>query len=338
MINQELDAQSQANKTLIVGPADSDVGKLFKDGEMPEGFIGINADVNQLKQFNLSQPRTTSPQLRQELQSHAERVSAVAAINFGQDPQSRPTATGQNIQSTESQQPLYDKMENFRGVLAHIAMMMLSRYRQFFPEGLEYYLRTETEDGMGIIPGFLQWPDGALEEQVYVETRCSSSTMNTQMQKQEKLAMLDKAQAFLMPIAQMASQTVMPSPMSGVMAKLLGGYQTLFDDMLTTFEIADKDKINPDLSQEIQLGAMVQALMQQNQMLMAQLNDGPPPGGPGVQGGPPPGERGPGPPGGQPPGGPGLQGPPGMAPPSQGPPSGNPNGGPPAGPGGFGGG
>lgn len=322
MVCQELDAQSSANKTLLVVPAGSDVAKQFKDGEMPEGVVELNADTAQIKQFNLSQPRTTSPEMRRELQSHCERVSAVAAINFGQDPQQRPTATGQNIQSTESQQPLYDKMESFRGALSKLALMMLARYKQFYPAGLEYYLQVPSEDGMTMTPGFVQWQDGAIEEQVYVETRTSSSTMNKQMQKQEKLAMLDKAQAFLMPIAQMASQAVMPSPMAPVMMKLLAGYQTLFDDMLTTFEIADKNKINPDLSQELNLGAMVQSLVQQNQELLAAL-----------QGGPPPGSNGPGPPSGSPPGGPGMGAPPGMAGPQQGPPPGGANGGPPPGPG-----
>ena len=333
MICQELDAQSAANKTLLAVKAGSDVGKQFKDGEVPEGVVEINGDPRtDITQFNLSQPRTTSPQMRSELQMHAERVSAVAAINFGQDPTGRPTATGQTLQSTESQQPLYDKMESFRSSVAKLGLMCLSRYKQFFPEGLQYYLKTETPDGMTILPGVMYWPDEDITEQVYIETRVSSSTMNKNMRRQEKLAMADKIPQIYMTLSQMMSQAVMPSPMSAIMLKLVRGYQLIIDDWLTEFEISNKDDINPDLSQEVQIGAMVQALMAQNQQLMSMLGMAPP-GGPGAPG---PGPQGPGGPGavsGPPPGGPGQRGTPQMGPPQQGPPPPGPNGQRPPGPG-----
>ena len=340
MICQELDAQSAANKTLLVAKSGSDVGKNFKDGEVPEGVIEINGDPRtDLVQFSLSQPRTTSPEMRRELQMHAERVSAVAAINFGQDPTGRPTATGQTIQSTESQQPLYDKMESFRAAVAKLGLMMLSRYKQFFPEGLEYYLKEETPDGMTTLPGIMYWPDQDITEQVYVETRVSSSTMNKNMRRQEKLAMADKIPQVYMTLSQMLQQAVMPSPMSAIMLKLVQGYQVIIDDWLTEFDISHKEQINPNLSQEVNIAGMVQALMAQNQALMAQLNGSPPgqgPGGsgkPGVPGGGPGGPGGPGPPSGQGPSGPGMGGGAGMAPPSAGPPVGPPNGQPQPGPG-----
>jgi len=116
------------------------------------------------------------------------------------------------------------------------------------------------------------------------------------------------------------------------MAKLAQSYQIIIDDWLTEFDVAGKEKINPDLSQEINFGQMVQGLVQQIQNLTGQnvqlqqtlgaiTGMGPDPGGPGMPGppqgptGPPgvppmaPGQPGPMPPGASPGGPPvGLSG------------------------------
>ena len=314
MVCQELDAQSAANVKSVPVRTGSVPASILKEGEIPDGVWEFNGDLEKdLKEFSISQPRTSSPQLRQELQMHAERVAAVSAINFGQDPQQRPTATGQTLQSNEAQQPLYNILESFRTVLAKIALMMLSRYKQFYPEGMPFYLKEDTEDGMTVIPGQIRWQDGAIETQVFIETKVSSGTMNKNLRRQEKLAMVDKIPTVYMTLSQMISQAVMPSPMSAVMAKLVTAYQIIIDDWLTEFEIANKEQINPDLTQEVQIGQMVQQLMQQNAMLMAAL-----------QGGAPPGPGGPG----APPGPPGPGGPPPPPPPPPGPMPGGPPGGP----------
>jgi hypothetical protein len=207
-------------------------------------------------------------------------------------------------------------------------MHMLSRYRQFFPEGLEYYLESQgPEASQRMQQMFLEWPDAAIEEAVVIETKVTSAQMSKHLRKQEVIALLDRVPQVYETMMKMAQTASTPGPMAMIAAKALNGMQDVFGQFLTEFEVPNRDQMNPDWVQEAQVAQMVmqkfnemqqqlQGMGQQLQnkdMQIAQMQGGMPPG---VQGGPMQGPPMGGPFG--PP--PGVQGPPGMGGPPAGPP------------------
>lgn len=306
LLNQELDAQSLANKKLILAKKGSGAEKLFKNGELVDGFYEMSFnDKNDFIDFHLSQPRDTSPQLRQEVRMRAQQLASLNPYNFGQEQIDRPTASGQIRVIEEGQQLLNQKIDQFRERLADVAKIMLDLYRQHFPEGMDYYLRDVNNSGRA------EWAAAALEERIFIETKVSSTTINKNLRKQEALAMVDKIPQVYMTLSQMLQQAVTPSPMSAVMGSLVQGYQLVLDEWMKLFEIPNRELLNPDLTGAVDYGQMVYQLQQQNQMLQQQnmqlgtqlqMLQGPPPGvagppmppggGPGVPP-PPPGVAGP---------------------------------------------
>jgi hypothetical protein len=320
--NQRLDAASKANEKIFgVPPGTAQEFKSVADRDgIRGGVYEISATKEDIVDLTLSQPYSQLDTLEAQFEQQADDLMSMSDYTFGREQIQRPTATGQTSIIEESKQPLFGQLERFRKSFATVIMHMLARYRQFYPEGLEYYIETQDPESQAELRQmFLQWPAEAIEEAVIIETKVTSAQMSKHLRKQETIAMLDRIpQVYetMMGMAQAASQA---SPTSMIAAKLLGGYQAVVDQFLTEFEVPGKEALNPDLVQEAQIAQQVAQQMQQMQSQIQSMGtqlqnaqnqiaglQGAGPAGPGMA-------QVPGPP-------PGVQGPPGMGGPGAGPP------------------
>ena len=336
---QRLDTASLANERPIIVPRGtaSDLKSLVETEGWRTAIYEADVAKDDIFPVELTSGFSQLPQLEAQFEQQADDLMSLSDYSFGREQIQRPTATGQTSIIEESKQPLFSQLERFRKSFATVVMHMLSRYRQFFPEGLEYYLDSQGEEtAQRMQQMFLEWPDEAIEEMVVIETKVTAAQMSKHLRKQEMVALLDRIpQVYetMMGMAQAATQT---GPMSMIAAKALGGMQDVFGMFLTEFEVPNREQLNPDWVQEAQVAQMVtqkfnelqkqmqgmgQQLQNKDQQI-AQLQGGPMQGPQGPQG-PPPGVQG------GPMQGPGMGGPPGPPPGVQGPPG---MGGPPAGP------
>jgi hypothetical protein len=179
----------------------------------------------------------------------------------------------------ESKQPQYLQLERFRDSLSEVVKHMLSRYKQFYPEGLRLYETTQEVDpetGMTAMQEIsVQWPEGSLEDNVDINTKVSSATMSKNIRKQEAIAMLDKIPEVYQGIAQFAFQAASPNPQAPALPmialSLLNGYQKLFDDFLTIFDVPAKEQLNPPLVQEAQVAQQINQQFMELQQQMQQM-------------------------------------------------------------------
>jgi hypothetical protein len=274
--NQRLDAASRANdKTYGVPSGSASTMKQVDRDYMLPGLIEIDAKKDEVIEFKHSEPGFSQlPELEAKLESEADKLSSLSDYSFGQEQIDRPTATGQVQIIEESKQPQYMMLERFRASLAEVCKHVLSRYRQFFPEGLQYYAMQESPEGMQMIQQFFQWPAEAIEKDVIIETKVSSASMSKSLRKQEIVALLDKLIPYyheLMALAQVATDPM--NPMSLIAVKLMNGLYTVMNDMLTEFEVGKKDRLNPELMQEMQVVQQIQQAMQQMQQQINQLSN-----------------------------------------------------------------
>ena len=269
-VNQRLDAASLANARLFLVPPGHPLKKLFDTEGLRTGVVeSLHTSKEEILDFDVRQNFTQAPQLEQNLVFHADKLTGLSPdLSWGMQATDRPTATGDVSRIEEARQPQYIKLQRFRKSLATVILHMLSRYRQFYPEGVTYYIMEEDSD---LLEMFFQWPDDVLEEEVIVETKVSSATMSKQLRKQEVVALMERIPQFyqiLMQVSGLASQP--GNPMSLIAVKLLQGLQVIFDQFMTEFEVAHKDLLNPDLVQEVQV---VQQIMAQMQQLNSQLQN-----------------------------------------------------------------
>lgn len=320
--NQRLDAASKANEKIIGVPpgAAAELKSLADQEGLRGGVYEIQVTKEEIIDLSLSQPFSQLPELENKFETQADDLMSLSDYSFGREQIQRPTATGQVSIIEESKQPLYGQLERFRRSFANVILHMLSRYRQFYPEGLEYYIESQAPQDAGFMQQmFIQWPEEAIEDAVLIETKVTSAQMSKHLRKQEVIALLDRIPQMyqtMMGMAQVASQ---PGPMAMIATKLLNGYQEVANQFLKEFEVPQKESLNPNLVQEAQVAQMVAQQMQQlqtqvnqlgQQLQMAQSQNAALQGG----GGPVPGmAQGPQPP-------PGVQGPPGMGGPPAGPP------------------
>jgi hypothetical protein len=273
--NQRLDAGSKANEVAVLLPP----GHPLLDTVDSEGSIrgGIYKNPGFTKEeiitFNVSQPWTQLPGLEQQLEHHADRVSHIPPTAYGEELAERPTAGGTMNIIEEGKQPTYIQLDRFRKSFAEVVKHMLSRYQQFFPEGLEYYVQSDVANEPEMRRAFFAWPAQALEEEVLIETKVSSSQMSKMARKQEAMALLERIPDVYETMMGMAQAAANPqNPGAVIAAKLLNGYQTTFDRFLTEFEIGKKEEMNPpNLMTEVQSAQLIAQNMQQMQQGLQQL-------------------------------------------------------------------
>jgi len=306
-INQRLDAASRALERLLLLP--DDLVRVFDKNRLHGGVYGNRGYKREdIIDLSVSDTYTQMPQIEQLIQAEADNVTGMNDYMRGNEMIDRPTATGQTSLIEEAKQPLYSQLEDFRAFMSRVALHMLARWKQYYPEGVEVY---GTNEQGQVERNMLQWLPGAISEQLFVEVSVTSAQMSKQVRKQEINAMLDKIGMVYQQLAGLVQAAMQPgSPVAMPMVKLLNGYMLVFRRMLEEFDLVGKEQVAPDLVQEVQVAqqiqqAMVQMQQQmqqmaaQNQQLqgeLAQLSGGPPMAGPA---GPQPGN--PGPPGGPPP-------------------------------------
>lgn len=278
-IQQRLDAASKANEVMVLAPvgASEDLKAITEQDGIRGGWYEVNTDPESIKQFTLSQPYTQLPELEGKFEQNGDDLMSMSPYTFGREQIDRPTATGQVTITEESKQPTFTELGRFLRSFSKMVMHMVARYRQFYPEGMTYYIEQLDEGNRQALEQiFLSWPDAAVEEAVILETKVSSAQMSKQLRKQEIVALLDRIPQLYSTMMEMATQASNPQNPSAMMfARLLGGMQTLVNQFLTEFEVPDKDSLNPDLVQEAQVAqqimAQMQQMAQQNQQLGQQL-------------------------------------------------------------------
>ena len=318
--NQRLDTASLANEKPIIVPRGSatEMKSLIETEGWRTAIYEADVTKEDIFPVELTAGFSQLPQMEDKFEMQADDLMSLSDYSFGREQIQRPTATGQTSIIEESKQPLFSQLERFRRSFAKVVIHMLARYRQFFPEGLEYYLESQgPEAGMQMQQMFLEWPDEAIEDAVIIETKVTSAQMSKHLRKQEVVALLDRVPQMYETMMGMAQAASSPSPMSMMAAKLLNAYQSVVNQFLTEFEVPGKEKLNPELVSEVQVAQMVQQQMQQmqsqiqsmgSQLQQAQAQlaqvqgmQGPGPG-MGGQAMPPPGVQGPPGMGGVPPG------------------------------------
>ena len=305
--NQRLDAASKANEKIICVPPGgaSKMKSAFDRHGIHGGIYEVSAQKDEVWDMSLSQPFTQLPELEGKFEQMGDELMHLNPYSFGNEQIDRPTATGQVTMIEESKQPQFMQLERFRTSFAEVVMHMISRYRQFYPEGMTYYLEAiGPESAAALQRVVLEWPEEAIEESVIVETKVTSAQMSKQLRKQEIVALLDRIPQLYQTMMQMAQGAMSGGPGAMLALKMLHGMQTVVDRFLTEFEVPKKDQLNPDLVQEAQVAQMVQQqmaqLQQQVQTLQGQLQQAAaaqqgmaPGGGMGGPPGPPPGVQGP---------------------------------------------
>lgn len=270
-INQRLDAASRANEVAVMVPPMHPMLKQM-DRDYVRGGIYENPGYgeNDVQTFNVSQPFTQLPQLEETFEHRADRVSNLGPASWGEEPANRPTATGSLQANEELKQPQYLQLERFIRPYSLVVRHMVARYEQAYPEGVRYYAQADPE-GMQLVEQWFNWPDGDLEDQVLIETKVSSATMSKMTRKQEVIALLDKIPQIYQAIMQLGQMAAEPgNPMGIISVKLLGGLQAIFDKFLKEFDVGEREELNPDLIQEVQVVRQIQEAMAQMQQAIQQ--------------------------------------------------------------------
>jgi len=305
--NQRLDAASRANEVAVFTDLD-DVAKRFKDEPFRGGIYKASSAMlenirDHFHQVNFMQPYTQLQTLEADMSNEAAEVANIPPYLQGKETTDRPTATGQVKLIEEAMQPHFERIDRFREYLNLVARMMVSRYKQYFPDGMTYYTagleladldqqeaqmqpqgqmqgpmqgpqQPQQEQTQAVLlKEMLNWPSEFWEDQVIVETRVSSQNMSRSMRKQELLALTDKVISMTKPLMELVSAATTPSPMSLIAEKLVKLVTAHAKDMLTEFDSPHAAMIDMEgeLNAGKQLFEIIQQLQQQLQKMQGQM-------------------------------------------------------------------
>jgi hypothetical protein len=278
-INQRLDQASLANEVAILAPTGHSLHEQA-DGIFRGGIYESNASKDEIQIIRLTEPGFSQlSDLEGIIETRADRAAALTDASFGDETVNRPTATGTMQLIEESKQPQYLQLERFRDAFAEVIKHMLARYKQFYPEGMTIYLDTRSDiERKQLDEYMITWPEGSIEESVFIETKVSSATMSKNARKQELVALMDKFPQLQQTMMQFATLVVNPSQGPGMQMlglKMLQSFWKLMDMFMVEFDIPNKEMLNPPLVEEAQVYAQIQQqfiqMVQQIQMLQQQL-------------------------------------------------------------------
>jgi len=226
--------------------------------------------------------------LSAEIEGNADQIMGTGPYSYGQEQIDRPTASGQVRLMENMDLPLAFKMDLFRKFLAKIAMVMLCRYRQFYPTGSPYVMGG---NGVPLFEEVLQFPEGRVEDQIAVEVKATTAQLSPNIRKQEMNALADRFGELINIQMQLAQAAISPTPMGPFAKQALMVMQNLIRRVAEAFEM-DPSEVMIDVEKGVQDG-LYQILQQQGQaiqqltgILQGGGNGGP--GGPGGPSGPPP--------------------------------------------------
>ena len=193
IIDMLLDSGTLAVKGWFVGTTDHQLVDLFKTQQFNMGdFILLNSLPGESTEvFKLGEPPNNLLELAAILERHINILASINLYNQGQEQVDRPTATGQTLLVEEGKQPLFEKLEICRGAISELSIQMLSRYRQFWQNKVEYTKFVDQQ----FLPGLVQFPPGLIEDKVLVEPKATSAMLSENTRKQEMVALLDRVGA-----------------------------------------------------------------------------------------------------------------------------------------------
>lgn len=268
-INQRLDAASKAQEVAVLLPPNHPMLKQM-DKRSVRGGLYENPGYRKedIITFSVSEPSFSQlPNLEQIFEHRADRVMHLPPATWGEESADRPTATGTMAITEQSQFPQTLQLERFRDSFALVVKHMLSRYRQFYPEGMRLFLQQEDQMGQEMTSYWFNWPDGSIEDEVVLETKVSSSTMSKMIRKQEIVALLDRMPQLYQTMYQMAQMASDPmNPANMVAIKYLEGMRLTADMFFKEFEVPNKEQLNPQLA-----GGIYEQNMQQLQGMVGEL-------------------------------------------------------------------
>lgn len=272
LFNQALDSGGMTG-TMTFIDENTEAGRYFKDNIARAGVFTVSAAgkvSDAIAQFPLGSQINSVQYLIQVLQAEMRELASLTPYHSGIETIQRPTATGQVALIEEGKQPQYNRMDSLRTCLSSIVMMMLCRYRQFFPVDFEYYVQAQAPDRQELTYQVLKWPAESWRRLVTVEMKVSSEQMNRDLRKQAWTALVDKLpQVFeqLMGLAQMAMS---PNPAALVARQMLEfQMKRIIQPWLEEFEVNGREDL--DFASSIDTGTAIQQQFMQMQQQMEML-------------------------------------------------------------------
>jgi hypothetical protein len=335
LISIILDHSTRAVEPLLFYLEGTGLRDHFAEGRLSTGAVEVSSDIvdelkNSIMDVNLQGRLTDLKWVLELILSHMNNVSSIAAAMFGHELAERPTAGGTDRVLTESQQPLSLFLSRWLQFWAEVHTMQFARYRQFKPDGMEFFSRSIDGLSTTLTPETISWEAGYWGEQIGFKTTVSSQTMSRDIRKQELLALLERLPQIIQGLIPLIERAVAGDPVSMLVGQLVQRYLGMVENFFEEFEIATggeelKDGLFSALEIGKQYAELMEGLQGQIQQLKGKLAKYEPPavppgmGGPAGPEGPPvgPGEVGP------PPGAAGM-GPSGGAVPPPAPPVGPP--------------
>ena len=256
ILNQRLDAASRSMNMALFYKANMGVEKYLKNGDTPNGAYPVNSVEDMSKnfaQFQINHPTAPMESLEANIKQDQQKLASLTDYNAGVEQIQRPTATGQVALLEEGRQPQYMRMESFRQFLTRVGVMMISRYRQFHPVDMVYYVQSQDPKDQEVTQKMLQWPAEYWQDKIMIEPAVSSQSMNQDLKKQEQLAVMDKFPQMYQTLMQYIDQSLQPTPMAPIALKVAIAYAKKMARFMEVFEIPGADEL--DFSQEIDIGA-----------------------------------------------------------------------------------
>ena len=270
IMNIGLDAAARAATTVVFINTASDLMRHFPGNVLRPGVYPTTADVSKdIQQFKLSYDAVPLESYSEALDQDMRMVVGIDDTAFGQDVAQRPTATGTTKIMEASAMPIDVMRESFRKELAHIVKMQLARYKQFMPDGLYEFIKSQDEFGQQADADLLTWPEGTIEENIEIETRISSATINRDLKKQEKLALvkqLPEVMNFMLQLG--AGAADLNNPAAPMAIDMLTMYAEAVDDMMREFNFQNMSGQAIKFVADLQIGIKQAQALQEAQQAM----------------------------------------------------------------------
>lgn len=284
-LNIELENGAMGARAFYV--TDDDAAEVLEGRKIRplEVIRGTRPANEAIRELDLSGRITPLANTRVWVEQRSDMIAATSLPMFGIEPVERPTAAGTIREIEEAQQPLFRQLDSLRNFLSRIFMCVLSRDRQFFPRGLEFFVKTESGEMLRRM--FLAFPPGMIERQVVVLPKASAQDLSLASKRESAVAVLDQLKGTYGMILQFLGAATQPSPVAKVAVKLASGLAKQLYTVLDYFDVPVSKELFVDIEGEVQDAGrfmeIIQQLQEQLQFFqqqMAEQQAGPAPPGP----------------------------------------------------------
>ena len=284
-VNIRFDAARRSATTMIlIDSAATDLLRHFPGNIARDGIYPTSADLDKgIKQFQLAYNANLLENFEQVFDSESAMITGHNDTDMGKDVAERPTMHG-TMKIMESVMLPVDLMrESYSEHLSDIMHKQLARYRQFLPHGMQMFLENAPDkQGAQADAALFKWPEGVIAQNVMIQTRVTSKTINKDIVKQEALTLTQTLPEIINYVLQLAQAAVpvlpngQPNPAASVARDALFFYAQAVDDMFAKFKVPSNIKIVTliaalDLGiQEAKSGTAAQLNQVQGQLQQAQ--------------------------------------------------------------------